>query len=169
MTIRIATPADLDRLMGIYAAARAYMAATGNATQWGTTRPTRETIAADIEHGDLRVGTDGQGVPRFSFALIAGADPTYAVIEQGTWANDEPYLTLHRVASDGTHHGVMTQVVAYARKQAQACGIHNLRIDTHENNLTMQHALARQGFERRGIIHIANGEPRWAYQLVWAN
>lgn len=35
------------------------------------------------------------------FAFILGADPTYAVIEDGAWRSDEAYGTIHHIA-DGT-------------------------------------------------------------------
>ena len=35
------------------------------------------------------------------FALFEGAEPTYAHIEEGEWLNDEPYVTIHRLAGDG--------------------------------------------------------------------
>lgn len=39
------------------------------------------------------------------FALFDGAEPTYAHIEEGEWLNDEPYVTIHRLAGDGRVHG----------------------------------------------------------------
>ena len=44
-------------------------------------------------------------------------------------------------------------------------GLSNIRIDTHEKNLTMQKALARQGFVRCGLVRLREGE-RIAYQYV---
>lgn len=40
------------------------------------------------------------------FALFDGAEPTYAHIEEGEWLNDEPYVTIHRLAGDGRVHGL---------------------------------------------------------------
>ena len=45
----------------------------------------------------------------------------------------------------------------------------NLRIDTHENNSTMRHLVAKHGFVRCGIIHLADGSPRIAYQWTRQN
>jgi len=42
----------------------------------------------------------------------------------------------------------------------------NIRIDTHKDNHIMQHNLARFGFQYCGIIHIASGAERLAYQRV---
>ncbi|MBE6046792.1 MAG: N-acetyltransferase, partial [Clostridiales bacterium] len=40
----------------------------------------------------------------------------------------------------------------------------NVRIDTHENNTTMQRQIEKAGFERCGIIYVEDGSPRIAYQ-----
>lgn len=40
----------------------------------------------------------------------------------------------------------------------------NIRIDTHADNKTMQHLIEADGFTRCGIIYIADGTPRIAYQ-----
>ena len=55
----------------------------------------------------------------------------------------------------------MATAVAFARER-----INHIRIDTHEDNKIMQRAIARQGFSRCGIIHLANGSPRIAYALL---
>ena len=41
----------------------------------------------------------------------------------------------------------------------------NLKIDTHEDNIPMQNALARLGFTRCGKVYIARAGERIAYQL----
>ena len=40
----------------------------------------------------------------------------------------------------------------------------SIRIDTHADNKTMQHLIEADGFTRCGIIYIADGTPRIAYQ-----
>ena len=44
-----------------------------------------------------------------------------------------------------------------------------LRIDTHEDNKTMQALLTKNGFSYCGIIHLENGDPRLAYQKTIDN
>ena len=51
MNIRPATPADLDRLMEIFDAARRFMAKTGNPNQWINGYPQRGLIADEISRG----------------------------------------------------------------------------------------------------------------------
>ena len=125
MKIRNARPADLDALLGIYAAARRYMAENGNPTQWADGRPYPDELTHAIEQGSCLVGVDENDAPHFAFMLFAEPDPTYETIYEGSWPNDAPYVTIHRVASDGTGHGVFASIVAYAREHAEALGLHD--------------------------------------------
>lgn len=155
--IRPAIAADLDTLMLLYADARAFMAAHGNPTQWKHS-PTREMLEADIAHGDLYVLEEGGRIEGV-FACILGEDPTYQVIEGGAWLDASPYATLHRVAAAKGCHGVFQRVVAFAEGKCP-----HLRIDTHRDNLPMQHCILKQGFRYCGVIHIADGSARLAYE-----
>ena len=42
----------------------------------------------------------------------------------------------------------------------------HLRIDTHEDNLVMQHVLEKNGFTKCGIIYLESGDPRLAYEKL---
>lgn len=161
MRIRKAEQSDLDSILSVYAIAREYMRKTGNPNQWGTNKPQRELLEEDIQKGELFVGESTDGNIHFVFAFILGGDPTYLYIENGSWLSDEPYGTIHRVASDGAVKGVVKLVVDYCRNT-----ISNIRIDTHENNKTMQHVLEKSGFVKCGIIYLSDGAPRIAYQLL---
>ncbi len=163
MKIRKATESDIGSIMEIYAAARKYMEKTGNGTQWGKTRPPRSQIEEDIRKGQCFAGLGDDGCLHFVFAFIRGDDPAYAVIRDGNWLNNEPYGVIHRIASDGQVHGVFHACVGFCREQCQ-----NLRIDTHENNKTMQHLLQKNRFIRCGTIYLENGDPRIAYQRSWS-
>ena len=159
LTLRPAPPADLPALAEIYRAARAFMAASGNPTQWGTTDPRPELLRRDIANGHLFVLCEGY-TPRAAFALVPGEDPTYAVID-GAWLSDEPYATIHRLGSDGTCHGVFASAIGWAAARQP-----HLRIDTHADNHIMQKLIARAGFRCCGIIHVADGSPRLAYERL---
>ena len=47
-------------------------------------------------------------------------------------------------------------------------GAHDLRIDTHPDNLAMQHVIEKAGFIYRGDIYIADdpSPKRYAYQML---
>lgn len=83
-TIRNASPADLPRIHGIYAAARQFMRDHGNFSQWDGEDAPEHLLPGDIEAGNLYV-LEENGVIHAVFAFIIGADPCYAVIEQGAW------------------------------------------------------------------------------------
>ena len=151
---------DLAEALRIYAAAREYMSAHGNPTQWGSTYPPVETVASDIENGNLyfcEVDGKAHGV----FAFIEGADKTYAVIENGAWPDDEPYNVMHRMASDGAVRGIGKAALDFCKANSG-----NVRADTHKDNIPMQKALVKRGFKYCGIIYLENGDERLAYQKI---
>lgn len=157
--IRLAETKDLDAIVKVYDAARAYMAASGNPHQWGDDGyPHRELLEEDIEQRHLYVIEENDAVHGV-FAFMFGEDPTYGYIEDGQWPNQKPYGTIHRIASDGQIKGVFTKAFDFCRSK-----IDEIRIDTHRDNKTMQHVVTKHGFIRRGIIYLENGSPRIAYQ-----
>lgn len=149
---------SLPLVLEIYAYARDFMARTGNPSQWGKTNPPRQVLEADIEAGKLYgVWKEERLCGVFYFSL--GEDPTYREIFEGSWGSGRPYGTIHRVASDGSG-GVFAACLTFCKGK---CG--HLRIDTHRDNRVMQHVLEKAEFSRRGIIYLANGDPRIAYEL----
>ncbi len=159
--IRLAEKQELDDIMRIFACAQKYMAENGNPTQWGNTHPSRELIRDDIEKGILYVGQCDDGKIHCAFALIGGIDPTYVNIYDGKWLNEDEYLTVHRIASDGVYHGIFKECMDFCKTKCD-----NIRIDTHEDNKTMRHVLNKNGFVYCGVIYLENGEPRIAYQFA---
>jgi Ribonuclease G/E len=157
--IRYTTLKDLSSAMAIYAYAREQMKRNGNPTQWGDSRPSEETIAADILAKNSYVIMDDEDRICGIFTFITGPDPTYAKIYDGKWLNDKPYGVIHRIASDGREKGILDTALSYC--EALTC---NIRIDTHRDNKIMQHLLEKHDFIRCGIIYIDDGSPRIAYQ-----
>lgn len=157
--VRLAAATDLPRIEEIYAYAREFMAKTGNPNQWGKTNPPSQQLEADIRMGKLYVVTDDSAIHGVFFYSVE-EDPTYAKIYQGSWSADKQYGVIHRVAGDGSG-GVFRTCVDY-------CSLYSdyLRIDTHHDNQVMQHAVEKAGFRRCGIIYIADGTPRIAYDRV---
>ena len=161
MHIRHAVPADLPAMEELYAQARAYMAANGNPTQWGTEYPKREWLEADMAEGVSYVcEEDGQVVATFMFSTAG--EPTYAYIEDGQWPDDEPYGVIHRIATGGTRKGAGAFCIRWCLEQ---CG--SVRIDTHDDNRPMQALLDKLGFVYCGRIYVEDGTPRRAYCRTW--
>ncbi|MDR2933283.1 MAG: N-acetyltransferase [Oscillospiraceae bacterium] len=149
----------MDDILTVYAAARDYMKRTGNAGQWGDHHPPQSLLEDDIKKEHLYV-LDNKGIHGV-FAFIIGDDPTYHRIDHGAWISDEPYGTIHRIASDGQTKGIFKQCLAFCQNMSD-----NIRIDTHHDNKTMRHLIEKNGFQRCGIVYMENGSPRIAYQYV---
>lgn len=160
MEIRLATPDCIPAIAEIYGKACGFMRRSGNLHQWSDSYPSAETAMQDIGQGSSYVCLeDGRIVA--TFFLHIGEEPTYRIIEGGRWLNDDAYGVIHRVASDGTVKGVMHEVLNFCFRE-----IGNIRIDTHRDNKVMQNSLLRYGFRYCGIIRLADGSERLAYQLA---
>ena len=157
--IRNANTQDIPVILSVYAAARAFMIQSGNPNQWGMTNPRPEQLKTDIADGVLYVVEDDSGIHGV-FAFIIGEDPTYEIIYHGAWNYDTPYGTIHRIASDGSG-GIFSAAQAFCAAKCEY-----LRIDTHRDNSIMQHLITKNGFKRCGIIHIADGSERIAYDRM---
>lgn len=156
--IRKAQKEDLPALQKVYEAAKAYMDASGNPNQWAVGYP-GPVLEEDLAKDQLYVVCGEDGTIHAGFVFALGDDPTYAVIENGAWTGEGPYGTIHRVGSDGTLKGVVPQCLNFCKGI-----IHYIRADTHHDNKTMQHQLEKCGFKPCGIIHVADGSPRIAYE-----
>lgn len=154
-----ATQNDLDEIVSIYRRAQDFMIETGNPHQWGRTHPSIDLIKQDIQNGVCTIVRDDSGIHGV-FALICGDDPTYAHID-GKWLNNEKYVTIHRIASDGKVHGIFECALTLCKTLSN-----NTRVDTHADNLVMQSVIQKYGFEKCGIIYVADGSPRIAYHLA---
>ena len=160
MIIRLSQKEDLQQIMSIYAYARKQMMCSGNAKQWGNDKPSLETIQEDIDKRQSFVLIN-QACICGVFAFIIGDDPTYQVIEGGSWLNDAPYGTIHRIAANGQVNGIFAAALAFCENKIQ-----NIRIDTHADNQIMQHLLKKHGFQQCGCIYVEDKTQRIAYQKI---
>ena len=165
MIIRPATASDLPALRPVFEAAKAIMRADGNPDQWSAPGfPPDSLLLRDIARGggyvidSVMPGLTGHLHPRAYFALLPSPEPTYDRID-GAWLADEPYGVIHRIASYPEDHGIFAAIIDFA-----AARYAHLRIDTHRDNRIMQHLIAKHGFTYCGIIWLADGTPRLAYE-----
>ena len=158
MEIRPTTERELDTVLKIYADARRFMREQGNPDQWGDDYPPVSLLREDIDAQRLYLCVEGEEILGVFFFAV-GEDPTYRVIENGSWLNDLPYGVIHRIAVARQGRGVAAFCFDYAFTRCK-----NLKIDTHKDNHPMQRALEKRGFVRCGIIYLENGDERIAYQ-----
>ena len=158
MVIRKSERRDLEQIMALYEEARVFMRENGNPSQWGDSHPPREMIEADIAAGRSYVCMEG-GQIAATFYFAVEEDPTYRQIEQGAWLCGGPYGVVHRITARQGVRGAASFCLAWCYEQ---CG--NIRIDTHRDNQPMRRCLERNGFIYCGVIHIADGSERIAFQ-----
>jgi RimJ/RimL family protein N-acetyltransferase len=160
MVIRRSAPGDLPAILNIYANARSFMAANGNATQWKDGYPPRDMVERDCAPGGNGYVCEAGGEVVAAFYFSLEPDPTYGYIE-GKWRNDEPYGVVHRIAVKRGTRGIGTFCLNWALERS-----HNLRIDTHVDNAPMRRLLGKLGFAYCGIIRVLDDtEERIAFQL----
>ncbi|EOL43803.1 hypothetical protein RV11_GL002248 [Enterococcus phoeniculicola] len=168
ISLRKAKKADCEKIMQLIEQAKEFLKQQGS-PQWQKGHgPKKETILRDIEKEEsYLLIADNQIVG--TAALVSGIDPVYTAIT-GTWKKtDTAYVSIHRVAIDGTIRGnrlakqLLNGLVSIAKKE----GIKDVRIDTYPANVIMEKAIFSSGFTYQGMIEfpIPDGE-RKAYQFT---
>ena len=157
--IRQATHADMAEIMMVMVSARQIMRSSGNLRQWDDSYPSEDIISSDMERCGGFVLEEDERVVAY-FAFLASPEPTYDKIYDGRWIdNEHSYHVIHRIASYPDVHHVFRDIMEYAFSKDR-----NIRIDTHRDNHIMQHNIEKHGFTYCGIIHLASGDERLAYQ-----
>lgn len=158
MEIRKTNIDDLNLVMDAIDTARQLMRESGNLTQWTNGYPSSELMSESINSGvNYLIINENQVVATFDF--IIDEDPNYALIENGSWINDEAYGVVHRLASNGKAKGIAQFCFEWCFLQFP-----NIRVDTHEDNLAMQKVLTKLNYQKCGIIYVSDGTPRLAFQ-----
>ncbi|HBH09787.1 MAG TPA: GNAT family acetyltransferase [Rikenellaceae bacterium] len=158
--IRKATIEDIPAAMKLFTAAKVIMRSDGNMTQWEDGYPNEEIVRSDISKNGAHI-VEHEGKPVGYFALLPSPEPTYSSIN-GKWLDDmTPYFVIHRIASFPESHGVFREIIEYALTVSG-----NLRIDTHRDNRIMRHVIGKAGFSYCGVIKLADGSERLAFQIL---
>lgn len=157
MEIRLATKKDLDKMREVFNHGRKVQLESGNSTQWRAGYPADDLILADVAQDAAYVCLNEQEKVVAVLSVFTEPDATYYKID-GAWLNDEPYATIHRIASNGQERGVGQRCIEWVQSKYA-----NVRIDTHDNNQQMKHILKKLGFKYCGIIYLENGDARNAY------
>lgn len=166
MEVCLASMADLKAIMEVIDLAKSYFKEAG-IDQWQQGYPNQGSIAKDIEEKHLYVLKD-EGTILALAAIIFEADPCYEIIEAGSWSSDEAYGVIHRVAVHPLKkgQGLAKYFFDFAKQEAVRRNIHYLRIDTHEDNLSMQRCILKQGFSYRGVVYVEYHAKRLAYDYA---
>lgn len=151
----------MTAIMQVMEAARQTMRSSGNVNQWKDGYPSEAVIMGDLEKGAGYVMEEEREIVAY-FAFLPSPEPTYDIIYDGEWLDDKrPYHVVHRMASYPHVHHVFLRIMDFCFKIDR-----NVRIDTHRDNTIMQHNILKKGFAFCGIIRLASGDERLAYQKI---
>lgn len=150
--IRHARPEELAEIMDIYAAARAFMAANGNAEQWSDGYPQKEVLQEDLKKERLYVYEE-DGEIGAAFVFFIGEEPDYETSVSGAWTSPKPYGVLHRIAVVKYGKGIASKCLQWCYEQC-----HCMRGDTGQKNRSMQRLFEKNGFTQCAMIHPWYGE-----------
>ena len=62
--------------------------------------------------------------------------------------------------------GIAGKCISYAVNECRKCGIYDLRMDTHVDNIPMQRFLIKNDFRKCGIVCMEDGSKRLAYHRI---
>lgn len=156
---------DIPSMMKLVKQAQTYFKRSG-IDQWQDGYPNEEQLQRDIQKEHSYVLVDNEVIGTMYFAIEN--DTNYAKID-GQWkTSHQPYAVIHRIVVDENikGRGLAKQMLLYAIEQCQKQHIQSIRIDTHEDNLSMQAFLKKNGFEYCGHIQLESGAPRIAFEKI---
>lgn len=121
--------------------------------QWDEGYPPRQSLTADIRHGNGYVlRADGQTA---AYAAVTfDGEPSYDHL-QGTWLTQGPYATIHRTAVSLSQRGrgLARLLFTEAERLCRQRGVASIRIDTNHDNTEMLQLIDSLGFTRCGLCH----------------
>ena len=167
MVFRNTTSKDREQVIGLWQKAQAYFKENG-IDQWQDGYPNGDTLDADMAGGEsyVLVDPETEEVLATCFVSFAG-EPDYNVIYEGSWMGQEPYGVVHRVAvaPHRKGQGLAGQLMDHAADLCRENGMKTMRMDTHEDNRSMQRMFAKNSFEYRGVIYLGrDGAKRVAFE-----
>lgn len=98
--------------------------------------------------------------------ILLDYDSDYDEIFEGEWKSDGDYFAVHRFMThpNKLNRGLTTVLFNKIEEYALSFDKSSLRIDTHKDNIPMQKAILKAGYEYCGIVYLYNGVPRLAYE-----
>lgn len=166
--IRKATIADLDAIWQLRLKTTKLLKLRG-IDQWQFDQPNKKRFEWDILNQSFFVYIIEEQIVAMMYIQHENED-TYDEIK-GNWRDDQPYITIHRLAVDTSYlgKGIAHKMLDFAKSYAKNHHIYSIRIDTHKNNQYAIKLFLNQGFIYRGEIDLKSkyGDPmRLAYDIL---
>jgi len=164
MKLRKSKEKDIRDIMEIIKEAQAYLKEM-KIDQWQNGYPNEEVIRKDILNGYSYVLTDKDKVIA-TVALSFDGEPTYNEIYEGSWLTDNEYAVIHRIAVTKEMKGknIASIILKRIEEICKERAIKSIKIDTHEDNLSMQRLLKKNNFKYCGVIYLEGKVKRIAFE-----
>ncbi|GAB6168853.1 GNAT family N-acetyltransferase [Clostridium carnis] len=166
MEFRKALKKDIDNIMRIIKQAQNYFKENG-VDQWQNNYPNSETISNDIENGISYVLLKGNKIIA-TVALSFDGESTYNSIYDGEWISNDKYAVIHRIAVDNKYKrmGISTEIIKNIEKLCLSKDFNSIKVDTHEDNISMQNLLKKNDFKYCGVIYLEDKSKRIAFEKL---
>ncbi|WNM20354.1 GNAT family N-acetyltransferase [Flavobacterium capsici] len=168
MQLTQASSNELKAIMEIVHQAQLFLASLG-IDQWQNGYPDENVILNDIANNESFVVKNNENEIMGIAMFTTRTEPTYKIIE-GNWltSDDAKYGVIHRmaVADKFRSFGIAKFVFRQCEDYLKQNNISSMRIDTHQDNKGMQSLLQKSGYHYCGIIYLANGDKRLAFEKI---
>lgn len=148
--------------------AKEYLASLG-IDQWQNGYPNAVQIEQDILNRESYVVFNDQDKIVATSMFTTNPEPTYKKID-GNWIFDQTkkYGVIHRLAvkKEFRNLGLASVLFEEFHQQLKNNHIKSLKIDTHEDNLSMQNLIKKLGYKYCGVIYTSYNAKRLAFEKV---
>jgi N-acetylglutamate synthase-like GNAT family acetyltransferase len=166
MEFRKAVETDINNIMNIIKQAQAYFKKQG-INQWQDNYPSVETISSDIADKNSYVLLKDNNIVATAAVSFDG-EKTYDSIYDGDWISNNEYAVIHRIAVDNNYKGLglSSQIIKNIEQLCLNKGVHSIKVDTHEENISMQKLLKKNKLQYCGIIYLEDRSKRIAFEKI---
>lgn len=164
MKFRKAVVAEIDNIMSIIKQAQASLKEQG-INQWQDGYPNVKTIRKDVTNKNSYVLIKDNHIIA-TVAISFYGEKTYDHIYEGEWISNNEYAVIHRIAIDNNYKGLglSSQIFKNIEQLCLNKGIHSIKVDTQEENISMQKLLKKNKFKYCGIIYLEDESKRIAFE-----
>ncbi|MEA4900120.1 GNAT family N-acetyltransferase [Desulfitobacterium sp.] len=167
MEFRQAARSDIDSILNIIKQAQAYFK-EHEINQWQNNYPNHEVIMKDINNSQSFVLVNRDKIVGTTAVSFEG-EKTYEIIYEGQWLSNFDYAVIHRMAVDSVYkgQGLASLMIKKVEEMCLSKGVHSIKIDTHEDNASMQNLIHKNGFQYCGIIYLQDNSKRMAFEKIF--
>ena len=138
-----------------------------NIDQWQNNYPNELIIKNDIFSKYAYVLEENNQI--LGYCLISNEkDSNYDNVFAGQWLSNDNYLVIHRLVISNEFKGMNlgSKIIEFTKTLALNMQIYSIKVDTHDDNLSMIKLLIKNNFSYIGIIKIEDQSLRNAYEYV---